>query len=270
VIEYVFAFFIAILIGLVASVIGVGGGFLYVPALTFLFGIDQKTAIGTSLTIIVFTSLTGCLSYCRQRRIFYKSALFIIIPSVIFAAIGSYATIFVPGAILSVVFSVFLILVAVNMVVPALPFIFSLKCGPCFDEECRDCFSITASVRAYYLHLFFWGTVAGFNGGITGIGGGVINVPALNALGMPIHFAAATSVLVILATSITGAVVHQRLGQVAIDYAVSFSLGGIIGAYIGANLAPKIRSRHLEFAFSIFLLVMSVAILLETLLSIVK
>ena len=89
----------------------------------------------------------------------------------------------------------------------------------------------------------------------------------MNALGIPIHFAAATSVLVILATSLTGAVVHQRLGQVAVDYAASFSLGGIIGAYIGANLAPKIRSRHLALVFAVFLIVMSMIILLETLLS---
>ena len=95
----------------------------------------------------------------------------------------------------------------------------------------------------------------------------MINVPALNALGVPIHFAPAKSVLVILATSFTGAVVHQRLGQVAVDYAVSFSLGGIIGAYIGANLAPKIRSRYLSLAFAGFLIVMSTIILLETLLS---
>jgi uncharacterized membrane protein YfcA len=153
------------------------------------------------------------------------------------------------------------------MLYPRVPFVISLRYGPYFDEECSDCFCTTAQCHPYYLHLIFWGAVAGFIGGITGIGGGVINVPALTAIGMPIHFAVATSLLVILATSISGAIVHQRLGQVSIDYVVSFSLGAIIGAQIGAHMAPKIRSEQLTKAFAVFLVFMSAAMLVQTLMT---
>jgi uncharacterized membrane protein YfcA len=224
-------------------------------------------AIGTSLTIIIFTSLSGSISYARQRRIFYRSALFIIIPSIIFSALGSYSTKYISGGALAIIFSVLLFFIALHMLSPRVPFVISLRYGPYFEEECNDCFCVTARCRPYYLHLIFWGAVAGFIGGITGIGGGVINVPALTAIGMPIHFAVATSLLVILATSISGAIVHQRLGQVSVDYVVSFSLGAIIGAQIGAHLAPKIRSEQLTRAFAVFLVLISAGMLIQTLMN---
>jgi uncharacterized membrane protein YfcA len=235
-----------------------------VPALTLLFGLDQKVAIGTSLTIIIFTSLSGFVSYARQKRIFYRSALFIIIPSVIFSALGSFSTEYISGIALAIIFAILLFIIALHMLVPKVPFVFTLRCGPYFDEQCRDCFSTSVIVRSYYAHLFFWGGLAGFIGGITGIGGGIINVPALTALGMPIHFAVATSILVIVVTSLSGAILHQRLGHVAIDYVISFSIGAIIGAQIGAKIAPKIRSEYLTIAFALFLMTMSAAFLIRT------
>jgi uncharacterized membrane protein YfcA len=149
------------------------------------------------------------------------------------------------------------------MLIPALPFVIAIPRGPYFDEECNDCFCIRATCRSYYIHLFFWGAIAGFVGGITGLGGGVINVPALVSIGMPIHFAVATSILIILVTSVSGSIVHQRLGHVALDHAISFSLGAIIGAQVGAALAPKIRSELLKKCFAVFLLIMALYLLVR-------
>ncbi len=57
--EYLVAFIIALGCGIVSAVIGLGGGFLFVPTLNFLFNLDVKTAMGTSLAVIVFTSFTA-------------------------------------------------------------------------------------------------------------------------------------------------------------------------------------------------------------------
>lgn len=51
--------FLGLVIGLVAGTLGAGGGFLIVPALTLLLGVDIKRAIPTSLTVIAIQSLIG-------------------------------------------------------------------------------------------------------------------------------------------------------------------------------------------------------------------
>ena len=103
--EYLLGFTIAFFIGILASILGVGGGTLFVPSLSLIFGLDPKIAIGTSLAIIVFTSLSGTVTYGRQGRIFYKSAIFIILPSVAGSIIGSLSTAYIPGSVLALIFA---------------------------------------------------------------------------------------------------------------------------------------------------------------------
>jgi len=195
------------------------------------------------------------VTYSRQGRIFYKSALCIILPSVVFSIIGSFSTVYIPGNVLSLIFAGFLFVIALHVLFPKIVSIPMIGIGPCFDDRCEDRFLNTVRVRPNYLHLMFWGGLGGFLGGITGVGGGVINVPALLSVSMPIHFAVATSTLVIFSTSLSGAIVHAGLGHVSLDYLVIYSTGSVIGAFIGANLAPRIRSEHLTRAFGLFLLV---------------
>src|SRR5512136_2115797 len=93
------AFVIASGIGLVASVIGMGGGFLYVPTLTLIFGLDQKMAVGTSLAVMVFSSFAATLVYQRQKKILYAVAAMLIVPGSIFSVLGSAMTSFIDARI---------------------------------------------------------------------------------------------------------------------------------------------------------------------------
>jgi uncharacterized protein len=169
--------------------------------------------------------------------------------------IGSLSTAYIPGSILSLIFAGFLLVIALHILFPRSVFIPMITLGPCFDDKCEDRFQNIIEVRPNYLHLMFWGGIGGFLGGITGVGGGVINVPALLSVSMPIHFAVATSTLVIFFTSLSGALVHTGLGQVSFDYLIIYSAGSMIGAFTGANLAPRIRSDHLKKVFGLFLLI---------------
>jgi uncharacterized membrane protein YfcA len=53
-------------VGLLTGLVGVGGGFLYVPALTLLAGLDMKHAVGTSLTLIAVSCAAGLAGYLGQ------------------------------------------------------------------------------------------------------------------------------------------------------------------------------------------------------------
>jgi uncharacterized membrane protein YfcA len=252
---------LALFIGIIAALVGLGGGFLYVPTLILLFGLDTTTAIGTSLTIIVFTMLSSSISYARQRRIFYRTALFLIIPSVVFSFIGASLTAVLPVFIITLVFVAVLFLVGIKMIRPGLPHIFPLNFGPCTDEVCVDRFSNRVTNRLYYAHVLVWGSVAGVMSGLTGVGGGVINVPALVMMGMPVHFAVATSTFVILFTAFSASVVHIRLGHVSPVLTGVYSVGAVIGAQIGARIAPAVQSDRLKRLVGVVLLATSILVL---------
>ena len=250
-------------IGIIAALIGVGGGFLYVPSLIFIFGLEPRVAIGTSISIILFTTLSGGIAYYRQKRIFFRSAMCLIVPSMIFSVLGAWSTIYISDMLLAVIFSLVLLVIGIKMIVPTLPIISPLTCGPYYDENLRDRFSTEAHNRLYYVHTSTWGAIAGFMSGLTGIGGGAINVPALVIGGMPIHFAVATSTAVILCTSISAAYAHMRLGNIALPYTAVFSVGAVIGAQIGARIAPAVNPDNLKSGVGIVLLATSIAILMD-------
>ena len=103
--EYIVACVIALGIGIVAAVIGLGGGFFYVPTLSILFNLDVKTAMGTSLAVMIFSSFSASFWYRRQGKILYKVALILMPPAILFSVIGSIITHYIDARILVAIFS---------------------------------------------------------------------------------------------------------------------------------------------------------------------
>ncbi len=254
-----------ILTGFLASLAGVGGGFLYVPILVLVFGLDPQDAVGTSLTVIIFTTLAASVSYLRQKRVFFRSAVCLLFPSIVFAIVGASLTPFVSGTAIALLFSLVVGLLAVKMLIPEFPLVIALRKGPSCEETCCDRFSFIARNRLYYLHYMVWGAFAGLASGLTGIGGGIFNLPALVSTGMPVHFAAATSSLVVLGTSCAGAGTHAVLGHIEPAYALSLSAGAVIGAYTGARTAPMIPATVLRKGIGVLLAGVAVMMLIFTL-----
>jgi hypothetical protein len=261
------AVFMGIAAGFLAALAGFGGGFLYVPILILVFGLDPQDAVGTSLTVIIFTTLSASVSYLHQKRIFLMSAVFLLVPSIIFALAGAYLTAVVPGTVITLVFSVFIGMLGIKLILPEFPFVRPIEKGPSREETCCDSFSCTVTTRIYYVHYIFWGALAGLASGLSGIGGGVFHVPALVTSGMPVHYAVATSSLVVLGTSCAGAGIHAILGHIQLPYAISLSLGAVLGAYAGARTAPGISAHLLRKGIGTLLVVVAVIMLASTLLS---
>ena len=143
-------------IGVIAAIIGLGGGFLFVPTLTLIFGTDPKTAIGTSLAIMVFSSFSASLWYRKQGMILFKVALILIIPSMLASVAGSYLTTLVDAWVLVALFCIMLILISVEMLFPGFRFLKEIHYGPSFAlaaDTRPGCTRPVARIR--YSHLFF-------------------------------------------------------------------------------------------------------------------
>lgn len=116
------------------------------------------------------------------------------------------------------------------------------------------------------IQLLLIGLAAGIAGGLFGIGGGAIMVPAMVLLlNMDQKLATGTSIAAqILPIGILGAVVYYQNGNLNIKYAICIAIGLIIGFYFGALFAnqPFITSAVMKKLYGIFLLVIGLRYLL--------
>lgn len=116
------------------------------------------------------------------------------------------------------------------------------------------------------IQLLVIGLVAGVAGGMFGIGGGAIMVPAMVLLlGMDQKFATGTSVAAqILPIGILAAIVYQRNGNLNLKYAVLIAIGLVIGNLFGALFANQdfISSELMKKLYGVFLLVIGARYLL--------
>jgi len=108
------------------------------------------------------------------------------------------------------------------------------------------------------VQLLLIGLAAGVAGGMFGIGGGAIMVPAMVLLmGMDQKFATGTSIAAqILPIGLLGAAVYYRSGNINIKYAVIIAVGLLVGNLFGALFAnqPFISSETMKKLYGIFLL----------------
>ena len=116
------------------------------------------------------------------------------------------------------------------------------------------------------IQLLLIGLVAGVAGGMFGIGGGAIMVPAMVLLmGLDQKFATGTSLAAqVLPIGILGAIVYYRNGNLNIKYAVLIAIGLVVGNLFGALFAnqPFISSETMKKLYGIFLLLIGLRYLL--------
>ncbi len=239
--------------GVLAGLLGVGGGIVIVPALYIALSlvgmepaITMQVAVGTSLATIVFTSLSSAMGHHKKGAVDYGLLKLwgpsILVGVLIGAALGGI----VSGLILMAVFAVVAALVALDMILRK----------PSQESEPR---SFPKPVWAGL------GVLAGAVSAMMGIGGGTVCVPLLNFLGYDIRRAVGTSAAIGFIIGLPGAVIYMITGWGA-DGLMPFSLGyvnllaaavivplTVIFARVGVSIAHAIPRRALRLAFGLFL-----------------
>ncbi len=251
---------------------GIGGGIIVVPILILIFDLRAQQAVGTSLVMIIFTALSATFAYRRQKRLDWKVGILggsVTVPG---AAIGAYATNFFSSKALTIILGIFLFFIASFMFrrsyrAPSQKKKTQTQRGSKFGrlvwqrritDAYGSVFQYDADMFSGLVLVFFGGFVSGF----FGIGGGLIIVPVLmSVVGLPMHLAVATSMLIMIFTSISGVATHIMLGNVLFEYAAPLVVGIIIGAQLGARTAKRLRSASLERAFAIVVIVIGILLI---------
>lgn len=243
--------------GVLAGLLGVGGGIIIVPVLDLALvtaGIDPAVAmhlaVGTSMATIVPTSVSSSRSHARRGAIDLEVVRRWSLPIVIGALAGSLLASSVDGRILAAVFGVVAGLAALKMALPLDHLV--LRQG--LPEGLAGA-ALPASIGAVSAMM--------------GIGGGTLSVPSMTLCGEPVHKAVGTAALLGLWISVPatiGYLLAHPVGEVMPPWTVGcVNLPGFaiiapvawLLAPVGAHLAHTLDRRKLSAAFGVFLLVVA-------------
>ncbi len=108
-------FLIFLFTGFLSGFLGVGGGFIIMPALVYLIGLPTTVAIGTSLITVLFSGAYGCFTYAMKGRVELIAAFVMLIGASIGAQIGSTAVKYVKGYGIRLLFAIMIILAAFSV-----------------------------------------------------------------------------------------------------------------------------------------------------------
>lgn len=251
--------------GILAGLLGVGGGIVIVPVLEGvleLLGVDASVrmhiAVATSLAVIVPTSIASSRAHHKRGAVDTELAKhwlpFIFIGAVTGIAIASN----VGGHVLTAVFAAVALLVALKMLLPL------------------DNWTLASGVPHGNVVLFMPATI-GMVSTMMGIGGGSLSVPALTLMNEPIHRAIGTAALFGLLISIPGTLGFiwsgygndllppGSLGYVNLIGFAFIAPATVLAAPLGARMAHALSQRQLSVIFGCFLFIVSVRMLLQTL-----
>lgn len=114
-IEIVGLLLLGLIAGTIAASLGIGGGVMYVPVLVVAFSFDQHVAQGTSLAVIVGTTIVGTITHARLGNVRWRISIPVGIGGVLGAIAGSWIALGLEGDVLRRMFGVFLLVVAARM-----------------------------------------------------------------------------------------------------------------------------------------------------------
>lgn len=225
---------IGLLVGILGTIIGAGGGFILVPILLILFPEktpDEITSI--SLAVVFFNSISGTLAYHKMKRIDYKSGLIFAVSTVPGAILGSLVITMISKSIFNLIFGIILTIIATYLF---------LK--PENKNNIKKSIKETPiKTQKKWLGVLINLTI-GFISTLLGIGGGIMRVPTLvHLLNFPVHIATATSHFIVSIMAFSGSIVHLINGNYQSNIILIFplSISAIVGAQIGARLSTKVQ-----------------------------
>jgi len=241
--------------GFLAGLLGLGGGVILVPLFLWLFSVagfpEQlivHTAFGTSLAIIIPTSLSSTLGHRKRGNVDWHMVGYLAIGGILGAVIGSTAAAYVPGQQLKLVFGLLQFVIAFKL----------LFFHPHMPPERSD--------KPPATQLALVGLAGGLFSSFFGIGGGVIAVPLMMiVLQLPIHLAVGNSSALIVVSSFAGTlgyVLHGlqqpetaplSFGYVNVLVATVVAPVSMACARLGVKLATRTSQKNLVKVFAVLL-----------------
>ena len=234
--------------GLLGSIIGLGGGIIIVPVLTF-FGFSPALAASNSIFAVFSNAIASSISYAKQRRIEYSIGLKLGLLSIPGTIVGAFVSSEITPSIFKILFALILISASI--------YIFSKR-----KIEQKN-YNLSKQIMILAIGASF---VAGIISGLFGVGGGIIFVPLMVvAMGLSMKNAAPTSQFILLFASGSALVTHTILGHPDFYQALLLATGAFVGGLVGARLSLEIKENSLKILISIVMIAVAVKLFIDSL-----
>ena len=261
-VTYLLLICIGLIAGMSGSLVGLGGGFIVVPALAFLFPeLPPSQLAGTSMAMLLFNSISSTYVYSKQKRIDYPAAIRFALAAIPGSIIGALLATMITGKAFFVSFGIFLILVALLLLFkPTKPIAWP------FRATVQRSFADQTGFRFDYAYHMPTGIIVsflvGFLASLFGVGGGSLMIPTMTLLlAFPTHIAVATSMLQIFLSAIVSTGTHAFLGNIDWMMVLFLAPGAIIGGQIGARIARRLPGQLLLKILSVFLIIVAIRLM---------
>jgi uncharacterized protein len=257
--------------GCLGALLGIGGGVFLVPFLQFVVGLPFNVASGVGLMTVIATSSVVSTGSAARKLVNLRLGMLMQVPTSASALIAALLVVRFPERALFIMFSVVLAAITVLMLsrlerrnVILDPSIQPGTLGGRFYEE-ESAREVVYRVKRLPLGLVV-STVAGFVSGSLGIGGGILQVPALNSwCGVPLRAAAATSGVMIGVTALSSAPVYYARGDMSAPLAAAAVMGVLAGSRVGFWFGARARAKWLKLLMAAVLAFVSITYLVKAL-----
>jgi uncharacterized membrane protein YfcA len=249
------------LIGFLAGLFGIGGGIIGIPLLLIFFkmqgmseSIAMHMAIGTSLAVVVVTSIASIYSHYQKGVILFPVLKKIVWGAVLGSLLGVIIANQITGDWLQRIFGIFLLLIAVKMF---------------FNKEIKLDRQLP-SIK----YIFPVTALLGAISGMLGLGGGVLMIPYLSWAGVPIRNAIGTATACVLPVALVGASGYMltkvelnttSLAHSGFIYWPAFfgiSIASVLFAPLGVRVGHLISTTLLKKLFAGLVLLVGVGMLI--------
>jgi uncharacterized membrane protein YfcA len=265
--DYILLFLLGIIGGLLAGLIGIGGGVLYILILPYLLiGMGYPDAeivqftIANSLVGTMFAALSGNIALILKKEFYWKEVIIM----------GGFATVFSLVCLNLVVNTPFYQRDKFNLVVIGLLLFIAFKTLKGTKKQ-----SNLEIHQIENLKIGGVGALAGILSALSGLGGGVIIISALNLkFNVDMKKAKSISLGVIFISSFVMSISNMfespvlevkgnNIGYIVWPLALILSAGVVIGSPLGVRFARKLSNRAISYIFVLFLVVVIIDKLLQ-------
>ncbi|WP_298928539.1 sulfite exporter TauE/SafE family protein [uncultured Ramlibacter sp.] len=248
--------------GFLAGLLGIGGGMLMVPFITFILTAKGypaehvvKMAVATSLATICFTSLSSVRAHHKRGAVLWP-IVWVLAPGIVLGSlVGAQVAVALPGRVLSVLFAVFVAFSATQMFL---------------DRKPKPTRTLPGR-----LGTFGMGWAIGMLSALVGAGGAFVSVPFMTWCNVKIHDAVGTSSALGFPIALAGTLGYiwagqglpqmppGSLGYLYLPGLVVIALASMSTAPLGARTAHRMDIRPLKKVFALVLYVLAAYFLLR-------
>ena len=247
---YVIVSVVILLASFLFAMLGLGGGMVYVPVLTWAGFPVKDVAIPLGLLLNGLNTLLALIPFARARLVDWKGGLAMAVAAFVLAPVGAYSAQFVPVKLLLALFAAAVLVAAFRML---------------FTARRPEPHTMLSLSRRSALGAVVGG-FAGFVGGLLGIGGGFIIAPILMWMGYRTKEAAATTAFVVTFSSLSGYLGHMAKQQLNWPLTIAVVVAVVVGSQLGGSfMSTRAKPRWVKQLYAVVLLAIAIKLIVGVL-----